>query len=320
MIKRQISEVHGHTIAELAHLLRDGCDLFDGDVNLENGVLGGWSNINIRGQSAGIDFVLKLPWQTASHDTGLYKHLYDISLFFNKLDIAALPLSMGQLSDTNETPFIIFEYVDGVIHDSLTEITTQEITALKNCHQLLSHQKPPGLKRYKSPSDLLTRTHAFVENHEGHSDCSKEVVALIDAMNRIYPEVLSYTDSLGAWSPSVMHGDLWIPNVIFDSGKVTLLDFEACAYGSHLYDLAYLLESPVGITENEISGLIRPEEKNPVNNLRPTVVAFLVEWTLERLLSMESGLVEPNLTTTESRSALIGYARSKTTRLKTLLS
>ncbi|MHA1964704.1 MAG: phosphotransferase family protein [Candidatus Thorarchaeota archaeon] len=320
MTKRQLARVHGYSITELEHLLQDSCDLFEDEVFLECEALGGWSNINIRGRSGGIDFVLKLPWLISAHGTSPYKYLNDVSLFFNKLGIAPLPLSMGKLSDTKETPFIIFEYVDGFIHDSLTEFTTHEITALKECLQVLSQENPPGLKRYNSPSDHLITTHTLVEDHKGLSTCSQEVAELIDSFDKLYPDVLSFTDSLGAWFPSFMHGDLWIPNIVFQSGNVILLDFEACAYGNHLYDLAYLLETPVSTTENIPPGLILPEDVDEVNSLRPLVLAFLVEWSLERLLSMESGLVEPNLATPESRSALIGYIRSKMSRLKIILS
>jgi aminoglycoside phosphotransferase (APT) family kinase protein len=316
MTKRQLAKVHGYSITELEHILQDSCDLFDGDVSLEREALGGWSNINIRGGSGGIDFVLKLPWSISSHGTSPYKYLNDVSLFFNKLGIAPLPLSMGKLSDTKETPFIIMEYVDGIIHDSLTRFTTQEITALNECLQVLSQQNPPGLERYNSPTDHLITTHALVEDHPGLSTCSHEVDELIDSFNRLYPDLLSFTDSLGTWSPSIMHGDLWIPNIVFQSGNVILLDFEACAFGNHLYDLAYLLETPVSTTENIPTRLILPEDVDEVNSLRPLVLAFLVEWSLERLLSMESGLVEPNIATPESRSALIGYIHSKISRLK----
>ncbi|MFX1606908.1 MAG: aminoglycoside phosphotransferase family protein [Promethearchaeota archaeon] len=318
MTTRQLKLVHGHTIAELEHLLYNSCDLFDKDVTLEHEALGGWSNINIQGRSDDIDFVLKLPWAISSGETNPYLHLNDISLFFNKLGIAARPLSMGRLSTTKETPFIIFEYVHGVIHDSLSDLSTREILSLKECLQVLSRQKPPGLKKYKSQSDYLLATRALVENHVGFSTCSQDVTELIETFDDVYPKVLSFTDSAGDWSPSLMHGDLWIPNIVFQSGNVVLLDFEACAYGNHLYDLAYLLETPVSTTDNLPPGLSLPEEMEEVNSLKPLVLAFLVEWSIERLLSMESGLVEPNLATAESKTAIIEYVRSKTSRLKTI--
>ena len=320
MTKRQLSRVHGQTITELEHMLQESCDCFDGKVSLEHETLGGWSNINIRGYSSGIDFVLKLPWSITSRDANYYRSLNDISQFFSKLGITASPLSSGVFSNEMETPFIIFEYIEGVKHNSLLDFSVQDIRFLKDCLQIISRQKPPGPKRYQSPSDFLTSTHSLVENHEGLSNSSQEVGLLIDTFNEIYPEVLSDTDSLGGWSPTIMHGDLWVPNIILQSEKAILLDFEACAYGNQYYDVAYLLESPASTYVEELPGLLRPDEEDEVNNLRPLAVAFLIDWSLERLLSMESGLIEPNLSTVDSRSVVIDYARTKISRLKTIMS
>jgi hypothetical protein len=145
MAIHQLERVHGHTIKELEHLLQDTCDLFDSNMYLDHETLGGWSNINIRGHSENVDFVLKLPWSISLSGPTPYKRLYDISLYFNKLNMAALPLSMGRLSDVQETPFIIFEYVKGVIRDSVADTSSEEFRFLRNRLQFLSQQKPPGL-------------------------------------------------------------------------------------------------------------------------------------------------------------------------------
>lgn len=318
MTKRQLVCVHGHTIKELEFLLKDACDLFDESVTLENNALGGWSNINIRGYSDGFDFVLKLPWTISSHSIEPYKKLFDISLFFNRHEIGSLPMAIGQLSDSKETPFIIFEYVTGVIHSSLAEFSVDELAALNECLHHFFKQKPPGLTRYESASDYIATAHAQVDNHEGLSSCSQELGDLHNSFSKLYPEVLSYADSRGKWTQSLMHGDLWVPNIILQSGKVILLDFEATAYGHRLYDLAYLLETPSN-HENQSFGLISPDEIDNVNKLRPIALAYVVEWSLERLLSVESNLVEPNLASKESWSAVMAYTRSKISRLEALL-
>ena len=320
MTKRQIEQVHGHTIDELENLLLDACNIFDRDLSLKRNVLGGWSSINIRGQSKELDFVLKLPCSVSPYDVNPYNHLYDISLHFNKLGIASQPIVKGQLADTNGTPFIIFEYVDGIIHDSLTEFSDNEISNLKNCLDTIAHEKPPGLKRYKSPTDHVRFWYSLVKDHVGLSNASQEVGALVDTFNELYPDVLSHSDSLDPWAQSLMHGDLWIPNIIFQSGRVRLLDFEDSAFGNHLYDLAFLLETPVSTTENISPGIVRSEEMDEVNDLRPVAVSYIINWSLERLFSMESGLIEPNLSTEESKSAIIGYTRGKISRLRTILS
>ncbi len=320
MTNHPLVAVHGHTIAELATLLQDACDLFDKNVILDDEALGGWSNINIRGQSDGTDFVLKLPCSISSHDIQPYKKLYDVSLFLNHRGIAPLPLYLGRLNDAKATPFIIFEFVDGVIHDTLTEFTTAEIIALKECLLNLSSQKPPGLRVYESPSAYLIAIHSLIENHKGFFMCSQELDMLIESFDDIYSKALSYTDTLGAWHSSTMHGDLWGPNIVFQDEKVILLDFEACAYGNWLYDFAYLLEAPANSFENHPQGLLHVDEVADVNRLRPLALASLIAWSLERLLSVESGLIESSLATPESWPAVANYARSKISRLKTLLS
>jgi hypothetical protein len=68
-----------------------------------------------------------------------------------------------------------------------------------------------------------------------------------------------------------------------------------------------------------IPQLIPKEDLNFVNSLRPLVLAYIIDWSVERLLSMESGIVEANLNTAEIRSALIDYIKGKISRLKTLL-
>ncbi|MHA2396759.1 MAG: aminoglycoside phosphotransferase family protein [Candidatus Thorarchaeota archaeon] len=240
-------------------------------------------------------------------------------MHFNKLGFAAQPLAKGKLSETNGIPFIIFEFIDGVTHDSLTDFSDHEISSLRNCLDRISQQKIPNLKRYKSPSDHVAFWYSLVENHLGLSNASQEVGALVDKFAKMYPDVLSFSDSLGLWTPSLMHGDLWIPNILFHTGNIILLDFEDSAYGNPLYDLAFLLETPDSTSENIPPGIVRLEEMDDVNNLRPVVLAYIINWSLERLLSMESGLIEQNLSTNESRSAIIGYTQGKISRLRSIL-
>ena len=319
MTERQLERVYGHTIKELEYLLNDACELFDGNATLEDYALGGWSNVNIRGQSEELEFVLKLPCSIVSQNPTHYKQLFDVSLFFSKLGIAPRPITMGNLSNSRQTPFIIFEYIEGVIHESVTELSPNEISALKRCLQTISRQKPPSIRRYSSPSDHMTTKQTLVENHEWRWKCSTELNALIDSFNLLHPELSSYADELGGWESTVMHGDLWIPNLVFQADNVIVLDFEDCAYGNHLYDLAFLLETPESTVENLPPGIVLPEEADDVDDLRPIAVAYIINWSLERLLSMEAGFVEPNISTEKSRSAVTAYTRSKIKRMKTLL-
>ena len=95
--------------------------------------------------------------------------------------------------------------------------------------------------------------------------------------------------------------------------KALLLDFDACAIGDSRYDLSYLLEGK-GI--NDIPALIPKEDLDFINKLRPLTLSYVIEWSIERLLSMESGIVEPNLNTMEIRNLLLDYIASNISRLK----
>ena len=313
------TRTHGHTIVELEQLLRDACDFFDGDVILKEQSLGGWSNINVLGQSDGIDFVLKVPALVPPYETSHYNRLFATSLFLGKTGVTAKPLAVGKLSDDADTPFIIFEYVDGVIHEDLADFTLSELESLRRSLLIFSQQRPPGLIRHTSAHEYLTSIHEITENHTHRSRCSREVDDLLASFGEIYPSVLTYTDSLRTWPSELMHGDLWAPNIVFRKGTAILLDLESCAYGSRFFDLAYLIEADAGASQDLPEGLVLPEETEEVNRLRPPLIAYLILWSLERLLSMEAGLLEPSLTTKRIRSALIDYILSKITRLRSIL-
>jgi aminoglycoside phosphotransferase (APT) family kinase protein len=320
MTTRRIEQVHGYSISELEKTLQDSCDILMGAVSLEVNALGGWSNINLRGQSDEHGFVLKLPWSVSAFNTNPYDQLFETTLHFNELGIAPRPLAKGWLEGDRNLPFIILEYIEGLVYDSFLELSDEELVSLKDCLGIIAEQKPPGLKRYQTSSEHMTTRHSLVMNHVGLSTVSNEVGLMVAECEKMYPEVLSYTDSLGEWPQSLMHGDLWIPNIIFQADRVRLLDFEDSAYGHHLYDIAYLLETPECSSESQASSIIPKGEIEAVNALRPVAVAYIINWSLERLMSMESGFVEPNLSTEQIRTAVIGYTRSKITRLKTLLS
>ncbi|MHA2045975.1 MAG: aminoglycoside phosphotransferase family protein [Candidatus Thorarchaeota archaeon] len=317
MTKRQITTVHGLSIPGLEKLLQESCEIFDDTVHLEREAIGGWSNINIRGSSSSFDFVVKLPLAinpVPSH----YDYLHTTSDFFGKLGITGSPLCNGTLSDDNELPYIILEYLDGVTHNRLDALSHEEIGQLNVCLKELHKQNPPSLRSHYSPLDYLLTFHGLVENHQGLPTCSEELRLLIQSFTEFHESLLEYAEILGSWSMTVMHGDLWIPNVVLKSEKAFLLDFESCAFGESQYDLAYLLESPEDIIDPPPT-LLEGYDENRIDELRPIALGYIIEWSLERLLSMESNLIEPNLDTIESVNVVMDYTRSKIKRLKAML-
>lgn len=319
-MKYPLETVHGHSRSRLEDLLENSCDAFDKSVLLEPISLGGWSNINILGKSSGFEFVLKLPWITEEYEINPYDQLHDLSLFFSRIGLTAPPIEVGRLSDSSKTPFFLVEYVDGTTYSSFTDVSEDELLSLKKSHRLLKKQKPHGIPKYESPLDYLTANHAQVENHSWLPRVSKQTRTLIDQYDSLLPQVQSMNEVIGYWSRETMHGDLWLPNIVFHpERKALLLDFEACAIGDSRYDLAYLLEAHVDRSTENIPTLIEDEDIDFVNSLRPLALAYVIDWSLSRLLSMESGIVEQNLSTQEIHTMILGYAREKIGRLKFLL-
>jgi len=320
MMKYPIKTVHGHSHSDLENLLEDSCNAFDDFINLDQISMGGWSNINIRGKSSGFDFVLKLPKTTIEFKHNPYEKLYKLALYFSRLDIAAHPIEIGRLSDSIGTPFYLVEYVNGTSYTEVTDASEVDLLSLKESLRILKEQRHSELPIYESPSDYLIANHEQVEDHVWLSKASMQTQSLLDKYDQLFPRVKNMTDILGYWSGEVMHGDLWIPNVVFRSEQnALLLDFEACACGDSRYDLSSLLEVHMNTAIENIPSLIQYEDIDMVNSLRPLVLSYVIDWSLERLLSMESGIIEPNLNTNEIRTMILGYAEEKINRLRSLL-
>ncbi len=321
MMKYPLKTVHGHSISTLESLLEDSCSAFDDFINLEEENIGGWSNINIRGKTSNFDFILKLPGILKEYETNPYAQQYRLAQYFSRLDLTPSAIEIGRLSDAAETPFYLIEYIEGKTYTKVTDATCDELLALKESLRMLRSQKPPKLRKFSSAIEYLVANHARVENHPWLSKATERSRDLLDQYSPLYSEVEIQTATIDRWSGELMHGDLWIPNVIFRPGHhAVLLDLEACAYGDHLYDLASLLEVHVNTATDKLPLLIHKEDYMNVNMLRPLVLSYVIDWSLERLLTMESGIIEPNLNTSTIYDMIVGYTREKIARLNDLLS
>ncbi len=137
----------------------------------------------------------------------------------------------------------LFEFIDGE-SKSAQELSAVEVHAvgvyLGKLHREGQFEPPPGFKRPRmdweglfgaespytadepiiAPSNEQADTFAQVENH---------LRSVMDAIDR-------GPDSFG-----LIHGDLLAKNILFRAGQPVALDFEYCAWGYFLYDLAPLL-------------------------------------------------------------------------------
>ena len=314
MMEFNIRQVHDHKITELETLLEDSSDSFDDIVVLNPRSIGGWSNINIRGSCSEIEFILKLPWSTEKYQVNPYEQLYKTGLHYARLNVASHPIEFGRLSDHSETPFFLIEFIEGTTYSTILDASPRELVSLKESLRILKSEVPKGIPKYETPIDYLVSNHRKVLEHPWLQQATTQTHQLIEDFTKLFPKVESMMDILGHWSGDVMHGDLWTPNILFrQSQEVLLLDFDACSIGDSRYDLSYLLE---GKRIENLPALIRDEDLTFVNKLRPLVLCYMIEWSIERLLSMESGIVEPNLNTLRLRNLLLDYVDINIARLK----
>lgn len=317
-MKYPITTVHGHTHSELEDILEDSCDVFDDSVVLEQSSMGGWSNINIRGSCSDFKFVLKLPWSNGPYPQNPYEQLYRLTVHYARLNITPYPIEVGRLKDSTSTPYLLMEYAEGTMLSSIMDANSEQIISLKESLRILRSEKPKAIPQFRTPAEYLATIHNKAESNPQLSVASLEVQSIIETYTPLFHQTETLVDILGYWNGDVMHGDLWIPNILFRPGQeALLLDLDACAYGDSRYDLSYLTE---GKQLAQVPQLIDENDINFVDSLRPLVLSCLIDWCIDRLLSMEAGIVERNLNTPKIRKAVIDYTNSKIDRLSELFS
>ncbi len=320
MAKNPAGLIHGHTVEQLQHLLYDSCQFIEEDVVLDSTAIGGWSNINIHGVSHECEFVVKLPWSTRHFAINPYGRLFDILTYLHGSNITTSALAVGRLHDKNETPFMLIEYSGGKPRTSVSHFSAAELLSLKDTLNRLSLQRPAGLPKYRTPVDYLTELHDRIAYHEVLSVSGTEVRNLASAFLRRHEWLSPQIEVLGEWSGTIMHGDLWEPNILLHAGRAVLLDMESCSYGDPIFDLAYLLEASDNPPLKEPPPLLYADTIERVNPLRTVALTSVISWSLDRLLFMDAGLVEPSLASAQTRADIIRFVHTKLSRLASLTS
>ncbi|MFW9910180.1 MAG: aminoglycoside phosphotransferase family protein [Candidatus Thorarchaeota archaeon] len=314
-MKNPAKRIHGHTIDEIRDLLLSACEPIEKDIVLDESSLGGWSNINIQGTSEGRKIVLKLPWAITHFDSNPYSELGRLLAYLSRSKLATPPIAIGRLPDRNETPFMLLHYQDGRVHSSLLDASREELQTLKSTLQKLSRQKPPGLREYATPFDYFTKFYDDIMYHNTLSQGSTEVLSLVSTFQEHHARLSPEIETLEKWSRTLMHGDLWEPNILFQDGKVYLLDFEQSSYGDPIYDLAYLLEAQEKPLADKPPDVLYVDCSKRANSYRPVALIALISWSLDRLLYMDAGHVEPSLSTPTIKKNMLRYTRAKMSRL-----
>ncbi|TFG11620.1 aminoglycoside phosphotransferase family protein [Candidatus Thorarchaeota archaeon] len=320
VMKRAPTHVHGHSLSRLNDLLRAQVDEL-GAISFTGTTLGGWSNLNLLARSEKGMFVVKFPPFRIVYADHPYDYQYRILHELNALDIAPEPIQMGRLEDARHTPFLILNYLQGEVINSLNELNWEKARLLDETLMLLNGSAPAGLQTYSTPDDYLAKKFGDVRSTISLLDtASPALEQLITDLFSVEMEVKKAL-SLIEWSRVPMHGDLQESNIIFKRSCAFLLDFEECCIGDPSYDICYMyLQSPSN-SPTDIPKLPKFSRISfdDIFAVVPLVLAVLVAWSIERLCYSEMDLVSPWLTSPKAFAAVMEYTREKIAMLKEFL-
>ncbi len=319
MAVRLMKTFHGYSIEELTDLLSSRLDI-DGKIQLDQNLLEGWSSLNILGYiNQEPAFVLKLP---KSSDIQDFHSLATIHEVLSKKNLCPNSLYHGPLSENDDLPILILEHVDGHIYNSPFEITEHDYWLLKDTLENLASISLPGIPIY---ADAIEHLNAITRPLELRIyDYGRN---LTSGLHTMFEEFISLSDlshnrlEASDWFPVTIHGDLYERNIIFREDSVILLDMEECCVSDRFYDSVYLFAQ--SYTEKILA------EESPFRggcpkehwmNLEILALCSVIKWSLQRLLDLEFGLVEINLSQMVSTDLVREYVREKMEVLTSLLS
>ncbi|MFW9933750.1 MAG: phosphotransferase [Candidatus Thorarchaeota archaeon] len=284
---------HGYSLEELNELVKSKID-FDGEIRLDSTLLEGWSSLNILGyHNNNPAFILKLP---KSSEVQNFDNINLIHNQLSKFDLCPRPLYHGMLDD-DDLPSIVLEYISGRMYDSPFDISQEDYWRLGNVLERLATLTIRGIPEY---SDAVEHLNAITRPMELRIyDYGRN---LTRGLSHLFEEFISLADVSRnrlegcKWDPVTVHGDLFERNIVFREDVVILLDMEECCVSDRFYDRAYLFAQ--SYTEKALS------EEDPIRtvcprdhwlNLEILALCSVITWSLQRLLDLELGLIELNL-------------------------
>ena len=134
------------------------------------------------------------------------------------------------------------EYLPGCAELKVREQIYRQIGAMtaKSHNQSTSWQEPPGFQRRKLDADGLVGENPHWGRFWEHGALTGSESRLLQ---RARQEIHVALCGLGMESStfSLIHADLNPDNIIYEGGKLAMIDFDDTAYGWHMYDIATTL-------------------------------------------------------------------------------
>lgn len=107
-------------------------------------------------------------------------------------------------------------------------------------NQSAGWQAPAGFFRRRLGLESLLGETPFWGRFWDHPELSQsERALLLRARHRLRASLGAYGEQPGQFS--LIHADFTLDNIIYDGNRLAVIDFDDCAYGWHMYDIASLL-------------------------------------------------------------------------------
>ncbi|MHA1936225.1 MAG: aminoglycoside phosphotransferase family protein [Candidatus Thorarchaeota archaeon] len=320
-MKENPVSVHRHTLDELCDLVNNSVRSLD-NIVVDATFLGGWSNINLLVMANDNKYVLKLAGLQVNYEVNPFEYEYHICDHLARNDIAPRPIEIGRLDDSALTPFLILEFIEGRIPTHPKELTSKDQRALDETLSIMSDMTPPNVRIFHLPSDYLT--HLWEPLEYLVSEFAKPPDFVSDILNPLSQSrniLLDYIDDVCPWSKKLMHGDLQETNIIVKEGAIRLLDLESCCIGEPSYDMVYLYTQYAGSILPDYPDVLKHLEIDhaQMDALESLSLISVLSWSIDRLLNIGLGRVEPNLVEIGIQDRILRYVKSKSDRLHELL-
>jgi aminoglycoside phosphotransferase (APT) family kinase protein len=311
-----IEKIHNHSPDELAALVLEAWPGLEEPPQLECLSRSGFSNINIHARAGDLRFVLKLPLRSSLYSDNPYRSLYRIAAYVSQYGLGPGPLMTARLRDENRTPFIAFEFIDGMTPTAAYDFTHEQATLFSQGLKTLAGLKPPETRSCETARDYVEWQFSRTANLPPIGTAG----SLLSKFVALQDDVLIAADRAEEWSGQFMHGDLHEGNIVFSEDGIVFLDFEECAHGEPLLDLAYLRVQRLPSNPADFIPRIVGLREEAVKPYEPLALTFAISWTIQHLQYLESGLVDKSLAGNYTVSSMRSYAEAKIEELRGYLS
>lgn len=284
-------------------------------MNVSSFLLGGWSNLNIPLIVNNRRGVLKLPGLITEFRLNPFEKEYAILSALHAYGISPKPLFIGNLYDDRNTPFMIYEFIDGRVVGSLEEFSTNDWMLLKRSFAILSQTSVPSIPLFKNADAYLDFILDRISKVKLEFCSHNSILGLIDELEKQLKLIHLYAGDI-EWRTGLMHGDLQESNIVFGKNKAVFLDFEFSAIGDPLFDVAYLYHQGLHSSTIDKSLLQQEDSFKRVNELVPLALVTVICWSIEHLAHYFNGLLEPNLMANKSPEYVLSYIKIKLRELK----